>query len=398
MKRFINYSKDILPMKRRYGMSLILTLLFLAITTGSYAKEADLHNSNARLFNVGLKVVDFEYKRENRSPEIVTTAIWYPTEAKPKKFKFKSGIVMRKSKVARDADIANTGKAYPLIIFSHGGFGSSFDTAYFMEHLAKHGYIVVAPEYPDRGPPDYKERLSYARAGKGQVFRVRKLKKAIKAFAHEMRDRRDFYLLYLWENRFSHTSFIIDKMQELNHDNGSIFHGMIDENAIGACGHSQGGLTTLGKTGGHPYAKFKDDRIKASLLFASSVYPLEATLKNISVPTMLMAGEHDDKPEVFPELSRRTIYDKVKPPKYYLVLKGANHLTFLNIRSGKLRIRRKQKHFNTINRYGVLFFDRFVRKDLSVNNQLLKGDKNLCYYVMEEKEDEPVVIVPECPK
>lgn len=67
---------------------------------------------------------------------------------------------------------------------------------------------------------------------------------------------------YLAEHRLNHVSFLIDKMQELNRKPGSIFYGVINEEAGGICGHSLGGVTALGKIGAHPDSCFEDSRIK----------------------------------------------------------------------------------------------------------------------------------------
>lgn len=209
-------------------------------------------------------------------------------------------------------------------------------------------------------------------------------------FVKDMNNDRDFFLSYLAEHRFRHTSFVIDKMTGLNRDKNSIFYQTIKEDAIGVCGHSEGGLTILGKIGAHPDKQFKDNRIKAALVFSAPSYPFEESVNNIDVPIMLMTGDNDT-PAVHPELPRRIIYDKAKFPKFYLVLKNANHFAFGNKGCGQLLLYQAVEdnpQINAICRYGSTFFEKYLRGNLSAGQQLDKTDPAWVYYIKEETKGE----------
>lgn len=48
----------------------------------------------------------------------------------------------------RDAPPDLRGAPYPLVAFSHGLGGIRYQSAFLTEHLARHGYVVVAPDHP----------------------------------------------------------------------------------------------------------------------------------------------------------------------------------------------------------------------------------------------------------
>src|SRR6266852_5656967 len=81
---------------------------------------------------------------------ILVTEIWYPAEpgASPP------------ATENRDAPLAQNGRPYPLVIYSHGFFSNRIAGAYLAHQLASHGYVVAAPDFPltfDSAPggPDF---------------------------------------------------------------------------------------------------------------------------------------------------------------------------------------------------------------------------------------------------
>lgn len=384
--------------KKLLSTTLFVALLLLVSSGCSFYRDRVLKYYNDQTFHVGLKTVDFEYDYKDGKKEKITTAIWYPTTKKPDLHKYNWHPKSYKSRIAKDALVAERSNSFPLIIFSHGGFGSGYDSAFLMEYLASNGYIAAALDYVDTEPPYDKnlkssgKQIAFSRIKHGNVKRTRHVIKILKQFKEYMKENEADYLAYLNRHRFNQTSFIIDRMLGLNKDVNSIFHQAIDEDAIGVCGHSQGGLTLLGKIGGHPDKSFKDDRIKATLLLASAIYPIENTLNNISVPLMLMVGDRDLTQKLTKNTKkvavRRTIYDKVSPPKYFLVLENARHVSFTNLicrRSLLYLATKTDKKTNTICRYSTAFFDKYL-KNGNTNDELLnKPDKPLVYYIKEEK-------------
>ena len=75
-------------------------------------------------------------------------AVWYPTAAReqPMSYSRSNGGFM--GSVARDAPPAACPRV-PLVLFSHGLGGCALQMLFFTEELARHGYIVAAPDHRD---------------------------------------------------------------------------------------------------------------------------------------------------------------------------------------------------------------------------------------------------------
>ena len=336
---------------------------------------------NLTPYHAGLKIVDFKYINSDGEREVITSAIWYPTQESPDRYTYHLSKDYESS-VALNAPHIARGGPYPLVLYAHGGFSCGYGAAYFSEYLAKHGYIVVGPDFVDTKPPDYTEPLAFATIKQGKISRPLAVLKLAKQWLEDMNADRVFFLSYLEKHRFNHVSHIIDKMLKLNQNPDSIFYQTIRTDAIGMFGHSEGGITLLGKIGAHPDPKFKDTRIRAGLVFSASPYPFEKTLQHIDIPMMLMIGDHD-KPGVGTNLTRRMIYDEVHAPKYYLVLKDANHFAFGNSSSPLDQSTKNDPKASAICRYGLAFFDSYLLKDPKAKGELGQSDPAWAYYVKE---------------
>jgi predicted dienelactone hydrolase len=343
------------------------------------------NSPEVKTHHVGLKIVDLDYVNIKGLPEVITAVVWYPTAEPPSDFVYHLSRDYQ-SKVAFNASVLASEGPYPLVIYVHGGFSSGYASAYFTEFLAKYGYIVVAPDFIDTKPPDYTEPIAFSSIKRGKEARAIIVLRTAKQWVADMNADRNFFLAYLAEHRLHHLSFVIDSMLSLNKDIDSVFHHTIQEEAIGVIGWSEGGVTVIGKIGGHEDKQVKDDRIKAALIFSAPASPFEKTLDQIKIPLMLMVGDND-KPALGSELPRRLIYDKVCSPKYYLVLKNANHFAFGNQACGQLPLYEAVKsvpEIRSICRYGLAFFQRHLRLELTADEQLSQMDSEWAYYVKEE--------------
>ena len=141
--------------------------------------------------------------------------VWYPTAPA-------AGVENR------DVDLDAGDAPFPLIILSHGLSALRRLYSSYGQHLASHGYIVAAPDYP----------LSNLTAPGGP---------RLIAVLEQPKD----------------VSFVIDKMLEFNAADGNRFKGAIDPDRIGATGHSLGAMTTFMSV----YGPDRDPRIKAALPF-----------------------------------------------------------------------------------------------------------------------------------
>ena len=178
-----------------------------ALVDGGFVEvEADLLDLDTEYFsargsygvgNLSLDLVDVTRgtQASGSLPELpsrtLPTDVWYPADALDH-FDQQSG-----------APLVDENKAYPLIIRSHGYGGFHEDSTDLTQHLASHGYIVVAATYPLSNfntPFDAKTLLD---------------------IDEQARD----------------VSFLIDTMLGWNNDPENIFYGRIDTSRIGATGH-----------------------------------------------------------------------------------------------------------------------------------------------------------------
>jgi len=343
------------------------------------------------LFNPGLRLMDFNFHNSiTNQEETITAAVWYPTDAEPQSFVYHD-VEDYQSIVALNAPVSKKGGFYPLVIFSHGGYGSGYNGAYFMEYLARQGYIAVAPDYVDTKPPQYEEEIAFSRIKGEKTFSNLQVLRAGKQFVEDANANTEFMLSYVEEHRLNHTSFIIDKMLAFNRDPSSAFAGAINEQAIGMMGHSLGGLTTLAKTGAYPNKSYTDERIKTALLFSAPAYPFLDTINQIDIPIMLMVGDNDEPNYGPKDVPRKAVYDSAMPPKYLLIIKDSTHFTFGNSGCGKTPLYQAVQtvpQTSAIARYGAAFFNKYLKNDLSANEQLNKTDSSLAYYIKEEKSGE----------
>lgn len=145
---------------------------------------------------------------------------------------------------------------YPLLVYSHGFSSSRREAEYLARHLASHGYVVVAADYP----------LTNMRAPGGpQVKDV--------------------------VNQPADVSFLIDSLLQLSTDAGHGLHGQIDPERIGALGLSLGGLTTT-LAAFHP--ELRDERIRAAISIAGPTFVFTpAFYRHHSLPFLMLAGDID---------------------------------------------------------------------------------------------------------
>ena len=191
----------------------------------------------------------------------------------------------------RDARVRD-GK-YPLVLFSHGNGGFRFQNAFWCEHLASHGYIVVAPDHT------------------GNSLITGTLDKAV-AFQDNPEAREQAA-----KDRPKDLSFLIDTMDQMNKGADSRFIGKIDLDHIGVAGHSFGGYTSTAVAD-------QDPRVHA-------IAPMAAVARervNYDCPVMLLIATEDDTIGLDGNARMRTYYDESKGPKYLVEFLNAGHYSF----------------------------------------------------------------------
>lgn len=122
----------------------------------------------------------------------------------------------------------------PLVIYSHGFMSNRKGGSYLAEHLASHGYIVAAMDYP----------LTHFNAPGGPL---------VKDVVNQPGDIR----------------FLLDQLLSWNVEPGNQFFEQIDESRIAAIGLSLGGMTST-MVAFHP--RLHDPRIAAAVSIAGPSY------------------------------------------------------------------------------------------------------------------------------
>ena len=176
----------------------------------------------------------------------------------------------------------------PLVVYSHGFTSSRDGGAYIAEHLASHGYIVVAVNYPlttmfAPGGPNVKDVVSQP----GDV------------------------------------SFLIDTLLNQADTRGHILEGMIDPARIGVTGISLGGLTST-LVAFHP--EWADPRVAASLSIAGpTALFTPAFFQHRQLPFLMLAGDID---ALVPYPSNAAPIPEVVPGGELVTLASASHTGF----------------------------------------------------------------------
>jgi predicted dienelactone hydrolase len=310
--------------KSRIGLRALCAFLVL-LAAGAMARAQDCGPST-----VGYRVMHFGGK---------AVAIWYPTAAAPAQYAYS---VRFSGLVAVDAPAsAVCGKHVPLVVFSHGDLGCGLQSIAFTEELARHGYVVAAPDHADAllcriaGTP----RPVGQRPPQPSLFKPETWSDAT------FRDRRN-------DIEATIDGLLADKE----------FQQVIDPQNIGAAGHSLGGYTVVGMAGGWP--TWTDSRIRAVLALSPYVLPFQVskTLASIHVPLMYQGGTLDIG--ITPFLKGPAgAFHAANPPAYFVELKNAGHFAWVNCGDAHTTASclATKDNFRLIDEYGIGFFDSYLK-------------------------------------
>jgi predicted dienelactone hydrolase len=148
------------------------------------------------------------------------------------------------------------GAPYPIVVHSHGFLDSRLGEAYLAEHLASHGFVVAAPDYP----------LSNGGAPGGPT---------VTDVVNQPGD---------W-------SFVLDSLLAVANDPASPLHGAVDGGRVAASGLSLGGLTTLLATF---HVDLRDPRIDAAVSLAGPACQFTRRFyRTTRAPVLFLHGDDD---------------------------------------------------------------------------------------------------------
>ena len=209
---------------------------------------------------------------------------------------------------APDAPIAKAQGAFPLIVFSHGYYGSRFYCSALCEELASHGYVVIAIDHT------YDCGITQFPYGKIVSW---------KSLTDANQDTDEFYATFRSRItvRVEDIRFVLDAVARKTHP----LFAHVDASIIGAFGHSLGGEAVL-------QAAVSDKRIKT--VAAMDGFPVGPMLPVAGfVPTMLFLAERTDwgklecSEQVRTEISKNiAAYEQLCA--YKIFLKDADHIVF----------------------------------------------------------------------
>ena len=252
--------------------------------------------------------------------------------------------------------------ARSLVLFSHGLGGCALQTLFFTEELARHGYIVAAPDHRD---------AVCAIGSDDQKF-------------GNMRTDQSFLEPQRWTERSE-----IDRLHDLRAVirlvmEDSQLGAAADVQRIGAVGHSLGAYAALALAGGWP--SWKHAGVKAVLAFSPYLLPFisQGSLARLGVPVMYQGGEFDWG--ITPSIEgAQGAYALTAAPKYFVKLKGGTHLEWTNLLcSGQPNVvacLKAKPGAYLIDRYGIEFLDRHLKDKPST--LLSEGGRGLLTYRFE---------------
>ncbi|MGH9080276.1 MAG: neocarzinostatin apoprotein domain-containing protein [Acidimicrobiales bacterium] len=218
-----------------------------------------------------------------------TTAAWGPSPDRPSRtlvtaIFYPSGPPGARPVSGRAPD--RTGAPYPLIVFAHGLGAAPDDYQKLLVSWASAGYVVAAPRFPlsstaTPGGPDG-----------GDVV-----------------------------NQPEDMSFVISSVLQATAATSGPLSGLVDPHEIGAAGHSNGAITTLGLVAN---TCCHDSRVKAAVVMAGTTegFPSGEYDFSNAPPLLLVHGTAD---ELVPYRSGVLVFNEARGPKGLLTIRGGSH-------------------------------------------------------------------------
>ncbi len=321
---------------------------FVALRVGAASGASFVFQCDASQ-SVGYRMLALEDGRK--------VAVWYPAAQPEQSMAYSRAGVM--GSVAPDSPPLGGCPSVPLVVFSHEFGGCALQSIFITEELARHGYVVAAPDHRDAGCANGSDDLKPLSADKW------------------------FLAPELWneESALDRARDLREVMRVVAQD--SALARIVDASNVGAVGHSLGAYTVIGMAGG--WASWKTPELKAVIALSPFVEPFVAhgALPRLGVPVMYQTtGLQWDQ-------RRRKVeseaYQLTSSPKYLVELKGVAQLDFewTNLlclgEASVAACLKDQPNAAAIDRYTIAFLDRYLKG--KAESQLDLDGKDLNRYL-----------------
>lgn len=217
----------------------------------------------------------------------------------------------------------------PLIVFSHGMYGSGENLDPLAHHWASHGYVVILPTHADS--------LSLRTAG---MSRLEKMQLAREMQSGRLRDMNTQFQAH-WADRPRDVSLILDSLDAIGALDGRL-SGRIDRERIGVGGHSFGAMTTMLIGGAEPIkvpraleqdferdGSLADERVKCVLMISPQGMNQRfgpESWDDFDLTALTISGDRDRGSGGQPAEWRRHAFDLGHAGSHALVwIEGAEH-------------------------------------------------------------------------
>ncbi len=189
----------------------------------------------------------------------------------------------------RDARVRDG--VFPLVLFSHGNGGMRMQNAFWCDHIASHGYIVVAPDHTGNASVTTID---------GKLIPMNPAQREASS-----------------ADRPKDMSFLIDVMTRWNAGADSRFLGKFDIEHIAMSGHSFGGYTST---------KVADVDPRVDCIIPMAAVGIGRV--NYAVPALIIIATEDDTIGVAGNAKMREYYEQSTGPRVLLEFKNAGHFSF----------------------------------------------------------------------
>jgi predicted dienelactone hydrolase len=216
-----------------------------------------------------------------------------------------------------DPAIDRSGKAFPVIVFSHGSVNDPYDYAHTLERIAGEGFVVAAPSHVNNTQDDVRIDFINRLAG-------------VRLF--DCRDGREPDPPPAGCSRASVPRSMQDRVRDISAILTAIpgwLGDRADVSRAGVMGHSRGTVSALAAAGGStPWGVAAEPRVRAvmGMAIAIEAITVQANLTNVTVPTLLVAGTEDrTSPQTVSELAFAQVGSEEKA---FVAIEGATHRSF----------------------------------------------------------------------